>query len=191
MVSVLSLLGFAATAAASLITIAASLPGSPLDGQVINAEGQAFYLGLSGPATYCPSQVDVCPPVTGTVTDGALTSLYVEVPGGQQIYVAPGGALSFTQAHSASEGSNPYIGGWVQVTYTSSCSPTLTVLTWVAPDKSTEGVWACPNTTPYINGTYQIYANTPAFNLTGCTALTGILPTYLPANPPYGAWQYT
>jgi hypothetical protein len=77
------------------------------------------------------------------------------------------------------------------VTYTSSCSPTLTVLTWVAPDKSTEGVWACPNTTPYVNGTYQIYANTPAFNLTGCTALTGIAPTYLPANAPYGAWQYT
>jgi hypothetical protein len=77
MVSVLGLLGFAASAAANVITIAASLPGSPLDGQVINAANEAFYLGLSGPATFCPSQVDVCPPVTGTVADGALTSLFV------------------------------------------------------------------------------------------------------------------
>lgn len=189
MVFVLGLLGFAASAVANVITIAASLPGSPLDGQVINAASETFWLGLSGPATYCPSQVDVCPPVTGTVASGDLTSLFVEVPGGQQIYVAPGGALSYTQAHSANAGSNPYFGGWVQVTYTSSCSPTLTVLTWVAPDKSTEGVWACPNTS--INGTYQIYANTPAFNLTGCTALLGIAPTYLPANAGPGAWQYT
>jgi len=191
MVSVLSLLGFAASAAAfNVITIAASLPGSPLDGQVINAASESFWLGLSGPSTYCPSVAGVvCPPVTGTVADGDLTSLYVEVPGGQQIYITPGGELKYTQAHSAGEGSNPYNGGWVQVTYTSSCSPTLTVLTWVAPDKSTEGVWACPNTS--INATYQIYANTPAFNLTGCTALLGILPTYLPANAPVGAWQYT
>jgi len=191
MVSVLGLLSFAATAAANFITIAASLPGSPLDGQVINAAGNAFYLGLSGPSTYCPTQVDTCPPVTGTVAYSDLTNLYVEVPGGQQIYIANNGALSFTVAHSANEGTGSYVGGFVQVTYTSSCSPTLTVLTWVAPDKSTEGILACPNTSAYINGTYQIYAHTPAFNLTGCTTLTGILPTYLPANAGYGAWQYT
>jgi len=192
MVSFLGLLGFAATAAANLITIAASLPGSPLDGQVINADGNAFYLGLSAPGTYCPTVVDPnCPPVTGTVASGDLTALFVEVPGGQQIYVAPGGALGFTTAHSAFMPAGSYIGGFVQVTYTSTCSPTLTVLTWVAPDKSTEGILACPNTNQYINGTYQIYAKTPAFNLTGCTTLTGILPTYLPANAPYGAWQYT
>lgn len=78
MVSVLSLLGFAATAAANFITFAASLPGSPLDGQVINAANEAFYLGLSGPSTYCPSVVGVtCPPVTGTVAYGDLSSLYV------------------------------------------------------------------------------------------------------------------
>jgi len=192
MVSLLSLLTFAATSAAQLITFAASLPGSPLDGQVINAAGNLFYLGLSSPATYCPSTVVAnCPPVTGTVASADLTALFVEVPGGQAIYVANNGALSFTVAHSAGEGTGSFVGGFVQVTYTSSCSPTLTVLTWVAPDKSTEGILACPNTLPYTNGTYQIYAKTPAFNLTGCTALTGILPTYLPANAPFGAWQYT
>ena len=78
MVSVLSLLTFAATAAAQYITIAASLPGSPLDGQVINAANGGFYLGLSGPLTYCPSNVDPnCPPVTGTVAYADLTGLYV------------------------------------------------------------------------------------------------------------------
>jgi hypothetical protein len=78
MVSLLGLLAFAATSAAQFITIAASLPGSPLDGQVINAEAEAFYLGLSGPSTYCPSTVvPSCPPVTGTVAYAELTALYV------------------------------------------------------------------------------------------------------------------
>jgi len=49
-------------------TLTASLPGSVLDGQVVNAVAGAFYLGLSTPGTYCPEEVNPnCPNVAGTV----------------------------------------------------------------------------------------------------------------------------
>jgi hypothetical protein len=63
--------------AADPFTLTASLSGSTLDGQVVNAAGEAFYLGLSAPATYCPTQVEPnCPNVTGTVIDG-MTAMWV------------------------------------------------------------------------------------------------------------------
>jgi hypothetical protein len=66
--------------AADPFTLTASLSGSTLDGQVINAAGEAFYLGLSAPATYCPTQVEPnCPNVTGTVIDG-MTAMWVCIP---------------------------------------------------------------------------------------------------------------
>lgn len=54
------------------------------------------------------------------------------------------------------------------------------------------GILACPEVLAGSNGTvnYQVYAKTPAFNQTNCTTLAGLLPTYLPAGSPPGAWQY-
>jgi hypothetical protein len=61
-------------------TLTASLSGNTLDGQIINAAGEAFYLGLSAPATYCPTQVEPnCPNVTGTVIDG-MVAMWVRIP---------------------------------------------------------------------------------------------------------------
>lgn len=63
------------TTLAQILT--ASLPGSKLDGLNVEASGQAFYIGGSGPATYCPTQVEpYCPNVTGTFFAG-LGALYV------------------------------------------------------------------------------------------------------------------
>ena len=55
-----------------------------------------------------------------------------------------------------------------------------------------EGILACPHVPSWENGTatYQIYANTPAFNQTDCITVDGLLPHYTPAGV-YGAWQYT
>ena len=55
-----------------------------------------------------------------------------------------------------------------------------------------EGILACPVAPSSANGTvsYQIFAKTPAFNLTNCVTLDGLLPTYLPAGSPVGAWEY-
>ncbi|KAL6707849.1 hypothetical protein ACN47E_003749 [Coniothyrium glycines] len=78
---------------------------SPIHFQTLNARGGKFYLGGPGPSSYCPvAQVgDACPPGNTTVLAGGdrTLALGVIVPGGQRVYVAPDGALSYTQAHSA------------------------------------------------------------------------------------------
>lgn len=79
---------------------------SPIHLLPLTARGGKFYLGGPGPTSYCPvEQVgDACPPGNSTVLAGGdkTLGLGVVVPGGQQVYVAPGGALSYTGAHSGS-----------------------------------------------------------------------------------------
>jgi len=142
-------------AAQSLLTLTASLPGNPLHGLAVNADGESFALGGS-PSYYCPSSVEPnCPNTTETVFTpglGALDvshtcesrdfghnaddSLQVEVPGGQQVYISSDGELGFTQAHSAYVPPGAYYGGWINVTIVSDCSPTYTVLTWTSATTS-------------------------------------------------------
>ncbi|KAF2819538.1 hypothetical protein CC86DRAFT_130994 [Ophiobolus disseminans] len=78
---------------------------SPIHLRALTARGGKFYLGGPGPSSYCPvAQVGAaCPPGNETVLAGGYKtlSLGVIVPGGQQVYVAPDGALSYTGAHSA------------------------------------------------------------------------------------------
>ncbi|KAI0447264.1 hypothetical protein F4803DRAFT_546478 [Xylaria telfairii] len=77
-------------------------------GTAINASGGKFYINRDT-STYCPDGVSGldCSAYSGTETtlvigNGTTTmSLEVSVPGGQQVYVAPDGTLSYTQAHSA------------------------------------------------------------------------------------------
>ncbi|CAO2654418.1 Nn.00g111510.m01.CDS01 [Neocucurbitaria sp. VM-36] len=78
---------------------------SPIHLLQLTARGGKFYLGGPGPSSYCPvEQVgDACPPGNSTVLAGGdkTLALGVVVPGGQQVYVAPDGSLSYTVAHSA------------------------------------------------------------------------------------------
>ncbi|KAI0097989.1 hypothetical protein GGR51DRAFT_566031 [Nemania sp. FL0031] len=77
-------------------------------GNSINASGGKFYINKNT-STYCPEGVSGldCSLYAGTGTTFAISngtttmSLAVTVPGGQQVYVAPDGSLSYTQAHSA------------------------------------------------------------------------------------------
>ncbi|KAI3340904.1 hypothetical protein F4824DRAFT_449926 [Ustulina deusta] len=77
-------------------------------GNAINASGGKFYINRNT-STYCPDGVSGldCSLYSGSQTifaigNGTTTmSLDVTVPGGQQIYIAPDGSLSYTQAHSA------------------------------------------------------------------------------------------
>ncbi|PBP16773.1 IgE-binding protein [Diplocarpon rosae] len=168
---------------AQISTLTAYLPDSVLNGQKINAAGQAFYLGLDVPATYCPTVVEPnCPVASETVVGGAIGSLWVNVPGGQQIYVRANGALAFVQAHSNNVPEDSYRGGFLSVTISSDCAEDVNVFTWKAPDGST----ACPDFP-----VYQIYARTQAFNRTDCVELEGLQPTYKPSGSPFGAWEYT
>ncbi|KAB8273009.1 hypothetical protein BDV30DRAFT_211330 [Aspergillus minisclerotigenes] len=74
---------------------------SPIHLLPMTASGQKFYLG-GKTQSYCPlPESKDCPPGTETVFSPGGYGLNVNVPGGQQVYVDPQGALSFTQAHSA------------------------------------------------------------------------------------------
>ena len=81
-------------------TVMAARSASPIHYLQLNAAGQKFWLG-GNTASYCPSQVKDCPAGNQTVFAPGGTSMDTEVPGGQQVYIDPNGALSFTQAHSA------------------------------------------------------------------------------------------
>ncbi|PMD65733.1 uncharacterized protein K444DRAFT_659880 [Hyaloscypha bicolor E] len=190
------LIAFIGTTSADIFMANASLPDSWVDGQPINAAGQAFWVGGS-PSTYCPSIVGAnCPDATAqTIIIAGFSALDVEVPGGQQIYVNVNGALGFTQAHSAVVPTGAYIGGFFNLTYMSDCSTPRTVINWKSPDGSSEGILACPTkpSGPNVTVSYQLYAKTPAFNLTNCDGgvpVDGLTATYLSSPAPYGAWQY-
>ncbi|KAI1736034.1 hypothetical protein F4680DRAFT_433192 [Xylaria scruposa] len=73
----------------------------------INASGGKFYINKPT-ETWCPSDIDGldCSKFDGSETVFGLgyadrMGLDDSVPGGQQVYIAPDGSLSFTQAHSA------------------------------------------------------------------------------------------
>ncbi|XXG98222.1 hypothetical protein Hte_004544 [Hypoxylon texense] len=75
-------------------------------GNAINASGGKFWVNR-GTSAYCPEGIEgldcTLYPGSRTVFGGGnnTVSLDVSVPGGQQVYVAPDGALSYTTAHSA------------------------------------------------------------------------------------------
>lgn len=84
--------------------VISSRSASPIHLLSLTARGGKFYLGGGPPSSYCPESVgSSCPPGNTTVFaggDGTL-ALGVVVPGGQQVYVAADGSLSYTTAHSA------------------------------------------------------------------------------------------
>ena len=86
-------------------TVISARSASPVHLLPLTARGGKFYLGGGPPSSYCPvAQVgDACPSGnTTTLVGGQGTlSMGVIVPGGQEAYVAPDGALSYTVAHSA------------------------------------------------------------------------------------------
>lgn len=86
--------------------VISSRSASPIHLQPLTARGGKFYLGAGPPSSYCPAETigaANCPPGNTTVFAGGdkTLSLGVVVPGGQQVYVAADGALSYTTAHSA------------------------------------------------------------------------------------------
>ncbi|KAL1793840.1 hypothetical protein ACET3X_007261 [Alternaria dauci] len=86
--------------------VISSRSASPIHLLPLTARGTKFYLGGGPPSSYCPAETigaENCPPGNTTVLAGGdvTLGLGVVVPGGQQVYVAPDGALSYTVAHSA------------------------------------------------------------------------------------------
>ncbi|XXG96176.1 hypothetical protein Hte_002455 [Hypoxylon texense] len=210
----LSLLtSFAAAASATTYFMTVFAPNTEVDGALINAASQGFYLSLDGPSTYCPSNVQNCPEVQGTLVTAGMTGMAVQVPGGQQIYVAPDGQVQYTQAHSSSMPPGSMVGGWYNKTVVipsssdidcgvgdgdgngndnSTTTTTRYVFDFLSTDGSGKGgVKICPDVPAAIRQTgagYSVYAGTRAFNESFCIDAVGL--NLMPRDVPFGAWQY-
>jgi hypothetical protein len=179
-----------ATPANSPITLMSVRSASPIQYGQINASGQGFWIGKNT-ATYCPSGVSGldCSTVnnsttvveTGAVNTASGASLYDEVPGGQQLYVAKNGAVGYTIAHSAAIPSGAYTTGFV---YTPPASgQPYGHLSFNAGGAT--GFLACPTTASGYP--YQIYADVKGANTTNCLGFDAFAIPYTGAP----AWQYT
>ncbi|RDK37405.1 hypothetical protein M752DRAFT_287080 [Aspergillus phoenicis ATCC 13157] len=86
----------------SSFTVTAYRSDSPINNLPLTIFSGRFYLG-GRTSSYCPPGVaseGECPPGNETIIVGG-NGLAVSVPGGQQIYILPTGALSFTAPHSS------------------------------------------------------------------------------------------
>ena len=71
----------------------------------LQANGGNFWINKNS-SSYCPSSIGSSCPTSNLTTfigsnPAGTLSLNVAVPGGQQVYIAPNGLLSYTVAHSA------------------------------------------------------------------------------------------
>jgi hypothetical protein len=67
---------FASLVSATTYRLTVFAPDTVVDGAVINAAGNGFYLGLSEPLTYCPV-ADLCPATRGTLVYEGMTAMAV------------------------------------------------------------------------------------------------------------------
>ncbi|KAJ5969020.1 hypothetical protein PENPOL_c003G02723 [Penicillium polonicum] len=167
-------------AANPAFSVMAIRSASPIHYLQLNAAGQKFYLG-GKTASYCPTQVSQCPPGNQTVFAPGGSSLDTMVPGGQQVYVDPNGALSFTQAHSANIPQGSSLGPfnyaadepWAHYAFAG----------WGAT-----GFMACPAD----DNRWQVFAaiqnaTVPHGNVDECLGFSAVALTYTGDVP---AWQY-
>ncbi|RJE26329.1 IgE-binding protein [Aspergillus sclerotialis] len=149
----------------------------------MNANSTSFWIGKKTSA-YCPPNVPemggVCPPGKDTVLVGG-SALNVEVPGGQQVYIAPGGALKFTAPHSASMPPGSIKSGFEY-------EPGNPFGHWTWKGQSGSGWMACP-----ADGAYQVFANVkdaevPSGNVADCIGFDAMAVADKSNSP--AAWEY-
>ncbi|KAI4241877.1 MAG: hypothetical protein L6R40_004276 [Gallowayella cf. fulva] len=175
--------------------IIAARSASPVHLQSVNANGQAFWIGKDT-ATYCPlNPASQCPPGNLTVfaAGNGGASLYDVVPGGQQIYVAPNGKLSYTQAHSG------YIppGSAVQTFNATKGTVNGQLGSFTFKGLGGSGFLACPSKKSKTNGyPYQVFVDVAALSdkdvPSGCKKdCLGFSALTAPYDGQPAAWQYT
>ncbi|KAF2746915.1 hypothetical protein M011DRAFT_392483, partial [Sporormia fimetaria CBS 119925] len=171
----------AATAAAqtSYFGVMSTRSASPVHLLPLTARGGKFYLGGGPPSSYCPEQETVkpyCPPGTETTLAGGYEwlSLGVVVPGGQRVYIAPDGSMSYTQAHSAYMPPGSIQDGWSRTE-----GAQFGNLRW------TNGLIACP--TDVEGQGYQVFGQIEGKEFDGgCLGFNALTVNVTEA----GAWQY-
>ncbi|PYI03829.1 hypothetical protein BO78DRAFT_421273 [Aspergillus sclerotiicarbonarius CBS 121057] len=151
--------------------------GSPIHLLPLNAAGGAFYLG-GKTSSYCPLDSG-CPAGTETTFAGDGSALAVEVPGGQEVYVNPSGALSFTVPHSAYIPTGSSTGPF---TYTPGKEGALGSWTFG------KGFMACPDK----DNKWQVFASSqnatvPSGNVSDCLGFDAMA---VKGNGSVAAWEY-
>ncbi|PYH48120.1 putative IgE-binding protein [Aspergillus saccharolyticus JOP 1030-1] len=165
-------------------TVMSARSASPIHLLPLNAASGGFYLGLHNASSYCPEQVSklgACPPGTETVINAGANSLDVSVPGGQQIYIAPSGALAFTQPHSAYVPAGSVVGAFE---YSQPAGASFGY--WTLPGS---GLIACP--VPEA-ATWQVFAawnnaTVPSGSVGDCLGFDALA---VGRNGSAGAWEY-
>jgi len=161
------------TLAQSYFGVISARSASPIHLQELTARGGKFYLGGGPPSSYCPPQVgDACP--SGNYTtfaggDGTL-SLAVVVPGGQQVYIAPDGSMSYTGPHSVYKPEGSIVDGWSKTE-----GENFGYLTF------DQGLIACPpgNGTNETYPGYQVFGQLPNITFTpGCLGFNALTCKY-------------
>ncbi|KAH8894170.1 hypothetical protein GQ53DRAFT_821270 [Thozetella sp. PMI_491] len=153
---------------------------------MIQANGGTFWFGKSA-STYCPSDVadidcsDYSNGQTNFIGGNETVSLNVAVPGGQQVYIAPDGALSYTSPHSAFKPEGSVTTGFRKGSGTGFPDA---VAFWYEGGKFI----ACPRTGDDGEEIYQIFVQTA--NMTSpATCITFALRTYDVGI--VAAWEYS
>ncbi|KAK6334208.1 hypothetical protein TWF696_002709 [Orbilia brochopaga] len=180
---------------ASAYSFLALRSASPIHFGSLEASGLKIWIGKET-SSYCPNPPEQCPPGNTTAflisKDSSYTAaMDVAVPGGQQVYVDPSGALSYTQAHSASIPTGSFTVGF----FLSNPDDTENHLAYFTHCEG--GFVACPIAPG--QGPWQVFVqftkgglkdeNVPSGNATDClgfSAATAGAPQDGPA-----AWQYT
>ncbi|MCJ1478925.1 hypothetical protein MMC13_007609 [Lambiella insularis] len=197
-------------------TFTAYAPGDHIfDHLKVEAVDLSFTLGFTRPASYCPlADPSACPPGNETVfynPSGLVSPTFpaspylthlsqsIEVPGGQQVYMAPSGQWAYTEAHSDELPVGATYPVWQFSTGAPAwpccprkdprynCDDGVGYYTYQSPGSG--GLFACPPPWPAPAATFALYGNTPGFNLTGCVAIEGIRAHNYTGG--IGAWEYT
>jgi hypothetical protein len=161
----------------------------PFHFESVNANSGKFWLNLPETATSCPfagtADAANCPtPGNSTAFTGA-GSMAVVVPGGQQVYVAPSGALMFTEAHTAA-----IPDGSVTEPFTFSLEPNAQYGVVGTNALGADGFMACPTEGSIA---YQVFANVataevPLGNVDDCVVVQPLAIPYTLGTA--AAWQY-
>ncbi|KAF3070329.1 putative secreted protein [Trichoderma lentiforme] len=178
-------------AAKSYFTITLHAPQyAILNGKVINARDRSFIIGAQSPSTRCDlKDLAQCPAGDSTLVNDDMSFLASAAPGGQFVYVAPDGSISYPPAHSSLRPPGAQVGGFHPYLAPVDNGESVHVLNWRSND-GTAGLWACP-VSPGAPIAYQavLKAATARFNGLGCLAVDGI--RIQPAGNDFGAWEYT
>ncbi|RTE76426.1 hypothetical protein BHE90_009117 [Fusarium euwallaceae] len=158
--------------------------------RVINARDKAFVIGASMPGTFCGlDNTTECPAGTSTQVDERMTALAAAVPGGQFIFVAPDGTISYPSAHSALRPPGSKVGGFQASQIISECKMPIKVLVWL-PEDGNRGMWACPTSMNVPMADEAVLkATTGEFKGKGCLKVDGV--QIQVAGDNYAAWAYT